>query len=206
VSNPSTKRKPIIGMAGGVGSGKSYIARLLGELGCVVFDADTVAKAALQREDVKPHLTQWWGDAVLDKDGGVDRRKIAERVFDDPEQRKRLEALIHPLVAAERDRVIAEAEADPSVRAVVLDVPLLYEVGLDARCDRVIFVDADRATRLERVKRKRGGSAAELDRREKNQLALDIKRSQAHNVISNDSDSDRSDHLRELLRRILDKC
>lgn len=206
VTTPSTNRKPIIGLAGGVGSGKSYIASLLEDLGCMVIDADASARAALKRNDVKRTLIEWWGEGILDEHGHVDRRQLADRVFDAPDQRKRLEVLIHPLVAADRDEQIRLANADPDVRAVVLDVPLLFEVGLDEKCDRVIFVDAPRATRLKRVSEQRGWTEKELDRREKNQLPLDTKRAKAHNVISNDSESDRSAHLRDQLRRILETC
>jgi len=206
VTSPSGK--PIIGMAGGIGSGKSHVARQLGELGCFVIDADAIAKASLDRDDVKAQIAEWWGEGVLDDSGRVDRRQLANRVFEGPDaesRRARLEGLIHPIVAAERERLIGVADRDPEVKAIVLDVPLLYEVGLDEACDSVIFVDADRAKRIERVRTERGWSANELERREKRQMPLDTKKRLAHNVFINDSESDRTEHLRDLLSRILMK-
>ncbi|MBI1370229.1 MAG: dephospho-CoA kinase [Planctomycetes bacterium] len=196
--------KPIIGLAGGIGAGKSTVARQLASLGALVIDADAIAKAALDLDDVKRELRAWWGDEVIDAAGRVDRKAVARRVFDHPTERKRLEGLIHPIVAAERDRLIAAGEADPAVKAIVLDVPLLFEVGLDQRCDRVVFVDADRATRLRRVAA-RGWDAAEMDRREKNQWPLDRKLQLAHDIIDNTiSEADCFSQVQALLRRILD--
>lgn len=200
-----SKTKPIIGLAGGIGSGKSMVARHLATLGAAVFDADAAAQAALDQPDVMRQLTSWWGEAVLDDAGRVNRREVARRVFDDPVERKRLEGLIHPIVAQRRDAMIRQAVDDAAVKAIVLDVPLLYEVGLDAMCDSVIFVDADRAVRLQRVQAARGWDEAELARREKNQWPLDNKRRQAHDVIVNDgSETDCFVQVRAAFQRILE--
>jgi dephospho-CoA kinase len=170
------KRKPVIGLVGGIGSGKSWVAQRLADHGGAVFDADRVAKAALDEPDVQRCLVEHFGSGVVGSDGRTDRKALAEVVFTDAGRRKQLEQIIHPIVAERRDAMIERAEADPEVRFVVLDVPLLVEVGLYERCDRVVFVDADRPTRLRRVAESRGWDEAELTRREKNQLPLDKKR------------------------------
>lgn len=173
---------PVIGIAGGIGSGKSRVAKEFADLGCLVIDSDREARAALEREEVKRQLVAWWGDGVLDESGAVARSKVAEIVFSDPEQRKRLEALIHPLVKRSRDELVA---ASPGHRAVVIDAPLLFEAGLDADCDAVVFVDAPRNTRLARVREHRGWSEEELDRREASQLPIAEKRRRSDHVITN---------------------
>src|SRR6266478_6420926 len=94
--------KPIIGIAGGIGSGKSFVAGLLGELGCEVIDSDAQVRAAYGEPEVRQTLREWWGESVIGADGSPDRAGIARRVFGDPLERKRLEGLLHPRVAALR--------------------------------------------------------------------------------------------------------
>src|ERR1700712_2002924 len=95
--------KPIIGISGGIGSGKSFVARLFGELGCVVIDSDAQVRIAYDLPRVKQALREWWGDGVFDAGGNVSRSAVARRVFADPAERARLEGLLHPLVAQMRD-------------------------------------------------------------------------------------------------------
>jgi len=176
--------KPIIGIAGGIGSGKSFVASLFLELGCLVIDSDEMVRRAYQDPQVRQQLRQWWGDEVFLPHGEVNRRAIAGRVFDRPEERKQLEHLIHPIVNDERARVMEQAAHDPQVLAFVWDTPLLFETGLNRQCDVVLFVDASDEVRLERVSR-RGWDQEELARREKSQWALDKKREISDYVISN---------------------
>lgn len=200
-----SSNKPIIGLVGGIGSGKSSVAKVFAREGAQVFDADAMAKAALDRPDVQSMLIEWWGPDVIDADGRSDRRKIAERVFADEAERKRLESVVHPIVAAGRERMIAEARANPDVRAIVLDVPLLLEVGLAERCDRIVFVRVPRDLRLKRLIESRGWDEAELARREKNQWPLDKKLQFAHDILDNDvGEAERDAQVRHLLRRILE--
>lgn len=194
---------PVIGIAGGVGSGKSTAARTLGELGCLVSDSDAGAREALQRPEVVCTLVGWWGEGVLSPDGSPDRSAIAKIVFADDAERKRLEALIHPLLRAEREALIAGA-AGRGAKAVVIDAPLLFEAGLDAECDAVVFVETPEAVRVERVRETRGWDAGELHRREKAQLPLDAKRERSDYVVVNDGHPDRlRAQLEGVLRAIL---
>lgn len=180
---------PVIGLVGGIGAGKSEVARLLGTHGFVVIDADALAKAALDRPDVRARLVEWWGGTIIAPDGRVDRGALAGIVFRDPEARRRLESLTHPIVLETRGEVVAQAAA--SGRAgVVIDAPLLFEAGSDAGCDLVIYVDAPREQRLERVLASRGWGEAELARRESAQLSLEEKRSRADVVVINDAGPD----------------
>ncbi len=100
------KRIPIIGLVGGIGSGKSTVASLLVEAGAVVIDSDVLNRAQLCQPEVVDALKSWWGESVCDGTGALDRGKIADVIFNDPEQRKRLEAYVHPRVAEERSRMI----------------------------------------------------------------------------------------------------
>lgn len=177
----------VIGIAGGVGSGKSEVTRAFERLGAVVIDSDAQARAALEQPEVKAELVRWWGEGVLGADGGVDRKAVADIVFRDERERKRLEGLIHPLVRSRREEIIRGARAR-GAKVAVIDAPLLFEAGVDAECDAVVFVDAPRDIRLARVRTSRGWDEAELDRRERNQLALKEKRARSRYVIENTGD------------------
>jgi len=182
-----THRLIRIGLTGGIGAGKSAVAAAFAELGCVVSDSDAGAKAALRTRRVRDELVRWWGTEILGDDGFPDRGRIAKIVFDDPTQRTRLEGLIHPILHEEREALAANA-AQAGAPAMIIDAPLLLEVGLDKECDAIVFVDATREARLDRVMRTRGWDALELDRREAAQLPLDEKRRRSGYVIVNDGD------------------
>lgn len=196
-------RKPIIGLAGGIGSGKSTVARLLAELGCTVSDSDAAARAALEDPTVRQRIVDQWGDAILDNTGRIDRSKLAAIVFNDPTQRRVLESITHPWIEARRREQFAGASADAP--ALVIDAPLLFEAGLDAVCDAVIFVDAPWETRLERVKASRGWDEAELKRREDSQLPLDEKRLRSDDILINNGDvGELAEQVRRTLSRIVE--
>jgi dephospho-CoA kinase len=163
------------------------VARIMGELGAGVVRADDLAAAEINSPDVKATLRQWWGPDVFSEDGLVDRQKVASIVFVDPAQRHRLEALLHPRVDIRRADQMAEFEAQGKIKAIVLDIPLLYEVDLDLICDAVVFVEAALAAREERSEKSRNWPPGELARREKAQQPLDMKRARADYTVDNNS-------------------
>lgn len=161
------------------------MAAALGALGCVVIDSDQLNHEVLETGAVRARLREWWGDSVFSSTGAVARDRIAKIIFADQEQKQRLEALVHPLIAdARRDR-INKVAADPTVRAIVLDSPLLLESQLDRLCDSIIFVDASTEVRLARLQAARNWDEAQLRRREQWQLPPEYKRSRADFVIDN---------------------
>jgi dephospho-CoA kinase len=181
--------KPIIGIVGGIGSGKSYIADLFGELGCMVIHSDKLVDEAYNDPAVLQALRQWWGASVFRADGKIDRKAVAVRVFTDSTERGRLEGLLHPMVEHRRRELMAAAANDPQVIAFVWDTPLLVENRLHLQCDAVVFVYAPVETRLARVANRSGWDAAELTRREKLQYPLDMKREISEYVIDNTADA-----------------
>src|SRR4051794_37409223 len=147
----------VVGLTGGIGSGKSEVARRLAALGAVVIDADAVA-----REVVAPgtpglqQVVEAFGDAVLAADGSLDRDAVARIVFDDPDARARLNGIVHPLIGATMiQRTVRAGEHDPHA-VVVNDVPLLVEGGMYDRYDAVVVVDTDPETQLRRLVEQRG--------------------------------------------------
>lgn len=173
-----------VGVAGGIGAGKSAVARAFARRGCVLSDSDSGAKAALKLAEVKQTLRAWWGDGVFDSAGEVDRASVARVIFADASQRTRLEGLIHPILHSQRAELIALAKRD-GARGVVIDAPLLFEAGLEKECDAVVFVDTPRDVRLRRVSATRGWNEEELARREAAQMPEDEKRRRCEFVIAN---------------------
>lgn len=193
--------KPVIGIVGGIGSGKSFVARQFAELGCLVIDSDRQVAEAYGREEVKRTLRAWWGEDVLNERGEVDRKRVGRRVFANEPELRRLEGLLYPIIAEERDRMM---EANRDVVAYVWDAPMLIEAGLAERCDAVVFVEAPDEQRRERVGRTRGWSEEEWSRREKLQLPLDKKREIANYIVRNTAGAEEvRSQVREVLSRIV---
>ena len=176
-------RPPVVGLTGGIGAGKSAVAAIFAELGCVVSDSDQDSRVILAEPEVLETIRGWWGPGVITSDGKPDRSAIAEQIFRNSEDRARLERLIHPRVHKAREH--AFSTAPPSTRALVIDAPLLFEAGIDGSCDAVVFVDTPAEVRLERVRLNRGWDESEWSRRESAQMPLAEKRSRATAVIDN---------------------
>jgi dephospho-CoA kinase len=196
--------KPIIGIAGGIGSGKSFIAGLFAAEGCAVIDSDAQVRLAYADPVILATLRGWWGDSVFRADGSLDRSAVARRVFSDPRERERLEGLLHPWVARLRQRQMETLANESGIVAFVWDTPLLFEAGLNAQCDAVVFVETPVELRLNRVMGTRGWTREELQRREILQWPLDRKRQISDDVIQNTADvGDARRQVRAVLSRIL---
>jgi dephospho-CoA kinase len=179
----------VIGLVGGIASGKSAVAALFAAQGLCRIDADREARRVVDRPEVRAGLRARFGDSIFAADGSLDRAALGALVFADAEARRDLEALTHPAIraaiAAALDAALAAGDS------VLLDVPLLLEGGLVDRCDAVVFVDAPESLRAARV-RARGWAEGELQRREAAQLPLAVKKARATASIENAGDLDRT--------------
>jgi len=178
--------KPIIGILGGLGSGKSTVANEFAKLGCKVIDADKISHELLKRKTVKEKIVDLFGKAILDCEGKIDHKKLANVVFADADKLSSLNRVIHPLVLEQAEGLIKLYNRQNQVKAIVLDMPLLVEVGWAKRCDKLIFVDCKRQLRVERAK-KMGFDENQLKIRENFQISLDNKAGIADNSIENNS-------------------
>ena len=192
----------VIGITGGIGAGKSTVARGLGQLGALVIDSDQLAHEELQSPEVIAEIRSRWGPRVFAPDGAIDRKALGAVVFDAPGELRKLEDLLYPRIERRRKQIVAEQTGRRGIRAVVLDAPKLYEAGVDKECDAVVFVDADESVRLDRVARTRGWNREELHRREKMQIPLDKKKAMADYVVVNNHPG--LDLLTSQLKRIFD--
>lgn len=173
----------VLGILGGIASGKSTVARMLESLGAVVVDADRLAHEALRDPKIHPELTALFGPGTVSREGEVDRAVIAASVFDDPELLAALEDLVHPVV---RRRILQAIADNGHAEMVVVDAPLLVEAGLTDLVDAMLFVEAPRRVRSRRAAEHRSWSGAELERRELRQMPVGKKRRQAGYVVEND--------------------
>lgn len=179
-------RKPVIGIVGGIGAGKSAVAAAMARRGGVVIDADKLGHAALERPEIKQALVARWGERVLKPDGAANRRAIAGIVFDNPAERRALEELVYPFIRRRAVEEIERAQADAAVRFVVLDAAVMLEAGWNSVCDRVVYVDAPRDVRLARLAARSGWTPADVAAREAAQMALAEKQARADAVVVND--------------------
>jgi len=200
-------KKPIIGILGGIGSGKSTVADEFGKLGCGVVDADKLAHALLDEDDVREEVVGLFGRSICDSSGRIDRSKLADIVFTDSEKLSGLNNIVHPRVLEQAEELIRQYNGQSEVKAIVLDMPLLAEVGWDKRCDKLVFVECDRGLRTERAKKTGVFDENQQRIRENFQISLDNKVALADNSINNNSDS--SELVRQvanIFSSILDSC
>lgn len=177
----------VVGLLGGVASGKSTVSQLLAEAGAGVLDADRAGHEALLLPQVEQAARSRWGESVFDVDGRLDRSRLAQIVFAPPpdgiRERRFLEQLTHPEIAKIIQRQ-ADALAEEACPVAVLDAPLLLEAGWDRLCSTLVFVDVPREIRLSRAL-DRGWNSAEFTAREQAQLPVEAKRARADLVVEN---------------------
>jgi dephospho-CoA kinase len=185
-------QKPVIGLIGGIGAGKSTIATALASYGGRVVAADPIGHEALTNPDILTRISEIWGPrGVLKDDGQVDRKKLGAIVFPSPVERSRLEHLVHPYIGRRIREEVVKAQNDKNVKFVILDAAIMLEAGWNEVCDKLVYVDAPRALRLERVMETRGWSEEDLANREFVQMPTEKKKERADAIVDNSGSTDR---------------
>jgi len=186
----------VVGLTGGVASGKTTVSRILQQEGAYLIDADLIA-----RELVQPHTPIWseliraFGKEILEKDESINRRALAARVFSNPQKREQLEKILHPQIAREIDRRIEEIRKKDPEAVVVVDAALLVETGTYRRMDRLIVVTATEAQQVERLGNRTGAAPKEALGIISSQIPLAEKLKVADFIIRNEG------ALEETIRR-----
>ena len=166
----------LVGLTGGVATGKTTVAKMFQRCGAVVIDAD-----ALARQVVKPGKPAWreivttFGKGILNPDRTIDRHALGTIVFHNKTNLRLLEQILHPRVAREQARLTRQAARKDPRAVVIYDVPLLFEAGIDKRVDKIIVVTADREAQIARLKKRNGLARAEAVRRIRSQMPLAAK-------------------------------
>ena len=176
----------IIGLTGSVASGKSTVAGWIAERGIAVHDADSAVHSLLAADGAAvPDIMARFGESILADDGGIDRKKLGNHVFEHPQDRKILESILHPMVRQHRDQFLADHRRSGS-KIVVLDVPLLFETGGDALCDYVVVVHAGEDTIWRRALDRPGMTENKLAGILKTQMPASEKCQRADFVLDTD--------------------
>jgi dephospho-CoA kinase len=175
----------VVGLTGGVATGKTTVAKMFKQCGAAIIDADQLA-----HDVVKPGKPAWrqivkaFGKAVLNPDRTLDRRELGALVFGNRAKLRQLERIIHPRVAREQQRLLRRIAKRKPHTVVIYEVPLLFEAGVDKRVDTTIVVTADRDTQIARLKKRNGFSRAEAIRRIHSQMPLPKKIQRADHVLN----------------------
>ena len=202
-----TVKPYIIGLTGGIACGKSTVAAHLAQQGLTVIDADALSRqvTAPGGEALAP-IAETFGAGVFTEDGQLNRKALGEIVFSDPQMRRLLEGIIHPLVQRKTVQAIREA-GQQGQKAVVLDVPLLFETGMDALCDECWVVALDSEVQISRLMQRDSLSRAEAEKRIASQMSQEEKIKRANVLIRNNRPleqtlSEINGLLRDLKRRL----
>ena len=191
----------VIGLTGGIGTGKSTVSGYLRDQGFAVIDADQIAREIV--EPGKPllaELSKAFGSEIIQEDGALDRKGLAAIVFSDPEKRRMLDQIMHGRILEEIQRRVDMCREQADARGIIIDAPLLFETGLDRRCGQVWLVTADEDLRIQRVCIRDGASAKEVKDRIRSQMSDDEKKKRADSILDN---SGSLQQLEEQLQKLL---
>ncbi len=199
----SSHRALVVGLTGGIGSGKTTVARMLAELGATVIDGDAIGHELLEVPEIKDKLVTRWGQELLDEEASINRSRLARRAFADAQSIKDLNTIMHPMLLTRLNERLEQASAGGHSPMLVVDAALLVEWGLEEICHKLVFVEAPLEVRQARIQDARGWDGQELARRESFQLPLSLKKKQADYVIDNSAGlTETRKQVQELWRRV----
>ncbi len=184
-ADASKRRKSVLGLVGGIGSGKSQVAAELAKRGGYLIAGDPLGHEALEQPSVRDQVQKNWGKGVLSDEGTVNRRALGRIVFADPEQRESLESIVYPYIEKRIKEEQEKAEQQEDVPFIVFDAAVMLETGWSSFCDQIIFVHTPRQIRVARLREKRGMSDDEIVAREQSQWPLIDKMRRADFVVNN---------------------
>ena len=198
----------LIGLTGGIASGKTTVSNMFVKLGAHLIDADVIA-----RDVVKPDKPAWkeivsaFGELVLDDKKEIIREKLAVAIFDSPEKRKQLEAITHPRIIEEENRLINEIRKNNKPGIIILDAALLIEAGHHNRVDKLIVVYLNKNTQIKRLRKRDSLSFADAKKRLDSQMSLNEKVNLANYVIDNGKSTDESEkQVSQIYKKLIMEC
>ncbi len=175
----------IIGLTGGIASGKSTVSNILIDLGIVVIDADKIAREVVKpNEEAYIQIVKHFGNSILEPDGAIARKKLGAIIFNDPKERECLNEIVHPAV---RKKIIEKKDSylEQGEKVIVYDIPLLFESKLEHMVNKIILVYVDKEIQLNRLMNRDNITKKEALSRIQSQMPIDEKISKADEVINN---------------------
>ena len=195
-----------IGLTGGIATGKSTVAKIFSELGFFVINADELARKVVEKGTYGwKKVVETFGREILLPNGSIDRKKLGNIVFSNLEAKKKLERIIHPLVIDEMEKILKVFEKEHPCEPIIIEIPLLFEVGLHKKMDKTIVVYAPKNVQIERMMKRDGLTYQEAEMRLKNQMDIEEKRKLADYVVDNSSSLEYTKTQVEKLARELRK-
>lgn len=185
----------IIGLTGGIATGKSTVCKILKKLDIKVIDSDKIAHQVLNFDNVKKEIKEQFGETIIDNEGNINKKKLGKAVFDDDKLRKQLETITHPKIIELIDKKINKYQKDKE-EIIVLDVPLLFETSLDKKVDETWVVYANKETQIKRLKKRDNFNRKDAIKRINAQMPLEDKVKKADVVIKNE------DTIKELENKV----
>ncbi|MFH0888430.1 MAG: dephospho-CoA kinase [Planctomycetota bacterium] len=199
----------IVGLIGGIGSGKTHVAEIFKRLGASLIEADKIAYTVINHPQIKRTLLKWHGYSIIKKTGQIDRKKLADVSFNSRKNIGRLNKLTHPYIKKEISNRLRQLNSNRKLKetgVVVIDAPLLLETGLDKFCDCIVFIKTSYKIRLKRVLISRKWDKTEIKKREQYQIPLLRKQSKADIIINNNKSSDiTTSHIKNVFQLITRK-
>jgi dephospho-CoA kinase len=181
----------VAGLTGGIATGKSTVAAIFEEAGARIIDADMMAREAARKgSSAYRQIVTHFGSAILLADGEIDRKRLAGVIFADPAEQRALERIIHPQVKVKINRRLKQIRVETPGAVVIIDVPLLFEAGMDRGLDAVIVVYVPEKVQIQRLMDRDGLTKSEALARIRAQMPIDTKKSLATFVIDNSEDLD----------------
>lgn len=179
-------RSVLIGLTGGIGCGKTEVAKIFQQLGAKIIDADAIGKAVVETKPaVLQEIVETFGKRFVNTDGTLKRKELGNFVFTNEEKKKQLNQIVHPHLLKSVKHEI-EAARNAGHKIIIVDAALIYETGLEKIFDKVIVVNSDMELRMERIRRRDHLTDAEILHRIQSQMPLEEKVSRADIVITND--------------------
>jgi dephospho-CoA kinase len=177
-------KKLVVGLVGGIGSGKTAVATEFARHGAAVISGDEIGHEALRQPEIRTKVIERFGAGIVGDRGQIDRQKLGAIVFADSAQLRDLEKLVFPWIECGLEQRVSAAQQNTAVRFVVVDAAVMMEAGWDKHCDKIVFVDAPEEIRQARLLQ-RGWTKEEIDARTRSQMPLAEKAAKAEVIIDN---------------------
>lgn len=190
----------IIGLTGGIASGKTTVSNFLKAKGFLILDADKIAKEISEREEIKKEIVISFGEKILDNNSNIDRKKLKKIIFEDKKKLEELNSIIHPEVYKFFEKISKEKKLENLEKIIIFDVPLLFESGIDKLCDKILLIWTSRDKRIERIMKRDSIESSLAQKIIDSQMSDEEKIKKADIVIENNGSID------ELYRKIERFC